>query len=964
MPVPFCCESVVIGVNCARFLIVADSDPIVYAWKRGLIVAPPFQPPTTQTDWHLLDTAQAAAQLGVTPAQGLTAVEADQRLATYGSNTLRERGGKPPWRILLDQFTGKLVLILIVAAVVSAAVGDFKDAVAILAIVVLNAVLGFVQEHRAEQAMAALKKLAVPNVRVRRDGQPQELSAQQLVPGDLVLLEAGNLVPADGRLLEAANLRIQEALLTGESEAVEKSIAALLPTANFIALGDRRNMAFMGSTVTYGRGLLAVTDTGMATQLGHVAEMLQEVNAGQTPLQRRLDQLGRALAFVAVGMVALVFGMGVLLGEDWRLMLMTAISMAVAVVPEGLAAVVTIALALGAQRMLHRQALIRRLPAVETLGSVTVICSDKTGTLTENRMTVTILDLAGHRLDLTEEIRHREPVVVTTDAQAAIVKEQPSLALLLMGGALCNDATLVPAGTQDGQFHAIGDPTEGALVVAAARFGLWQEQLHTAYPRVAEAPFDSERKRMSTVHRIDDCAAWIAECAELGRATSIVFAKGSVDGLLDIATDVWGEGKAQPLGAEWRRRILAANEELASKGMRVLGVAFRPGDDADMAANPRAERLERDLIFVGLVGMIDPPRPEVQAAVLTCKTAGIRPVMITGDHPLTARQIASELGIATNGKILTGQELARMSVPELEAVVEDVSVYARVSPEHKLNIVQALQNRGHVVAMTGDGVNDAPALKKADIGVAMGITGTDVTKEAAAMVLLNDNFTTIVAAVEEGRAIYDNIRKFIRFSLAGNLGKVLVVIAGPLLGMPLPFAPFQILWLNLVTDGVLGLGMSVEPAESGTMRRPPHKPSEGVFARGLGFQIGWMGLLIGLVALGVGYWAWLTGQAAWQTMLLTTVIFAQVFQAHVTRSSVDSVFRMSPLSNKPLLAASVVIIGLQMVVVYAAPLQGIFETVPLTAGQLAVTVMTGLIILVAGEIDKWLRRMRLARQAA
>ncbi len=910
------------------------------------------------TDWHFADSNKVTASLQVKPVEGLTSSEAAARLSKYGPNELIERGGKSPLQLLLAQFTSKLVIILIVAAVISAFVGDFKDAIAILAIVILNAILGFVQEYRAEQAMAALKKLATPNVRVRRDGQVRDIPARELVPGDIVLLEAGNVIPADGRLIEAANLRIQEAILTGESEPVEKQTAALAAGAASAALGDRRNMAFMGTTVTYGRGAMVVTASGMNTELGKVANMLQEVGGGQTPLQRRLDQLGNVLAVAAFAMVVIVFGLGVLIGEDWRLMFMTSISMAVAVVPEGLAAVVTIALALGAQRMLKRQALIRKLPAVETLGSVTVICSDKTGTLTENRMTVTILDLAGHRLDLTEEIRHREPVVVTADPSADITRKEPALALLLMAGALANDATLQPDAAHPGQFRAVGDPTEGALVVAAARFGLWKERLEAVYPRIGEVPFDSERKRMSTLHRITDCDAWVSDCANLGDAEHLVFSKGAVDGLLEVSTGVWDRGEVKPLDAEWRRRVLAANEELASKGMRVLGIAFRPGRPEDLARANASPDLERDLVLIGLTGMIDPPRPEVKQAVVTCKEAGIRPVMITGDHPLTARQIAYELGISSNGKILTGADLARMSQVDLEAVVEDVSVYARVSPEHKLNIVEALQKRGHVVAMTGDGVNDAPALKRADIGVAMGITGTDVSKEASEMVLLNDNFTTIVAAVEEGRAIYDNIRKFIRFSLAGNLGKVLVVLIGPLLGMPLPFAPFQILWMNLVTDGVLGLGMSVEPAESGAMKRPPHSPREGVFARGLGLQITWLGALIGLATLAIGYFTWRAGIEAWQTMILTAVIFGQVMQAHVWRSSRDSVFRMNPLSNKPLLIASLVIVALQLVVIYATPLRSIFETVPLTPQQLAITLIVPLVVLIAGEVEKAIRRSR------
>jgi Ca2+-transporting ATPase len=920
-----------------------------------------------ETPWYLLEPVQATARLEVAPDQGLSAAEAAARLGRYGPNELVERGGRAPWRIFLEQLTGTLVLILIVAAVVSALVGDIKDAVAILAIVVLNAILGFVQEYRAEQAMAALKKLAVPLVRVRRAGQVVEVPAHDLVLGDVVLLEAGNLIPADGRLLEAANLRIQEAILTGESEAVEKTAAALAATGGVMpALGDQINMAFMGTTVTYGRGQMAVVATGMGTQLGHVAELIQGVGTTQTPLQRRLNQLGRSLAIVAAALVVVIFVVGVALGEDWELMFMTAISMAVAVVPEGLPAVVTIALALGAQRMLKRQALIRKLPAVETLGSVTVICSDKTGTLTENRMTVTVLDLAGHRLDLTEEIRHREPVLVTADPASDIVKSQPSLALLLMGGALCNDAMLQAEGAHPGQYRAVGDPTEGALVVAAARFGLWKSTLEDAYPRTDEAPFDSERKRMTTVHRIADCSAWITDCATI-TSPYIAFTKGSVDGLMTIASAVWSDGRPVPLDSGWRQRISDANETLAGKGMRVLGVAFKPlavPDTATPAAAGSAlkpakpDDLERDLVFIGLVGMIDPPRPEVKDAVATCRAAGIRPVMITGDHPLTARQIAFDLGISGGGRVLTGQELAGMSMAELEGVVEDVSVYARVSPEHKLNIVEALQTRGHVVAMTGDGVNDAPALRRADIGVAMGITGTDVSKEAAAMVLLDDNFTTIVSAVEEGRAIYDNIRKFIKFSLAGNLGKVLAVFAAPLLGLPLLFSPFQLLWLNLITDGALGLGMSVEPAERGAMQRPPHKPSEGVFARGLGGQIVWLGILIGLLVLGVAVWGWRTGQEGWQTMAVTTVVFAQVFQALAIRSNTESLFRQGLLSNRALLLSAAAVVILQLVVIYTPILQNLFDTVSLSPLQLAVTALAGSVVLWVVEIEKAFRRRK------
>jgi Ca2+-transporting ATPase len=876
------------------------------------------------TDWYRKGATEILSLLEAHAEEGLTRAEAQRRLAQHGPNELIERGLKSPWRILWEQLTAVMVVILVVAAVVSGFLGDWKDAIAIMAIVVLNAVLGFTQEHRAEKAMAALKQLAVPTVKVRRDALVQEISARDLVPGDIVLLEAGSLVPADGRLLESVNLRIEEAALTGESEPVEKHSDAL--TKQDLPLGDRVNMAYMGTVVTYGRGAAVITETGMNTELGRIAEMIQTVEREPTPLQRRLEQLGRGLALAALALVAVVFALGMLRGEDARLMFLTAISMAVAAVPEGLPAVVTIALALGAQRMLKRRALIRKLPAVETLGSVTVICSDKTGTLTENRMTVTVLDVAGHTLNLTEMLHRGRPVwtppgapppAAEASVEAMTAPDTPpaqlnqSLRLLLAGSALCNDATLEPEDEESGRLRVVGDPTEGALVVAAAQSGLLKAELERALPRVAEAPFTSERKRMTTVHRItkphDQALAWLPAA---GHGSVLAFTKGAVDSLLEVSNQVRVDGQTKPLTDGWRERIQATNDRLAQDGMRVLGMAFRP-----LEAPPtdgREESLERDLIFVGLIGMIDPPRPEVKEAVQTCKTAGIRPVMITGDHPLTAQHIARELsitadasagpvlssaeGLSTGGRVLTGQDLTRMPVEALETVVEEVPVYARVSPEHKLKIVQALQDRGHIVAMTGDGVNDAPALKKADIGVAMGITGTDVSKEAADMVLLDDNFATIVAAVEEGRVIYDNIRKFIKYTLTSNAGEIWVMLLAPFLGMPLPLLPLQILWINLVTDGLPGLALTVEPAERGTMRRSPYHPQENIFRRGMGRDILWIGLLMGLVSLGMGYWAWTTGHSTWQTMVFTTLTLSQMGNAaeNVLRQVDRSVLTVKP----------------------------------------------------------------------
>ena len=939
------------------------------------------------TEWYRIGAAATLSLLEAHAEEGLTRAEAQRRLAQHGPNELIENDLKSPWRILWEQLTAVIVVILVIAAVVSGFLGDWKDAIAIMAIVVLNAVLGFTQEYRAEKAMAALKQLAVPTTKVRRDGLVQEISARDLVPGDIVLLEAGSLVPADGRVLESVNLRIGEAALTGESEPVEKHSAAL--TKRDLPLGDRVNMAYMGTVITYGRGVAVITESGMNTELGRIAGMIQTVEREPTPLQRRLEQLGRGLALAALAIVAVVFALGMLRGEDARLMFLTAISMAVAAVPEGLPAVVTIALALGAQRMLKRRALIRKLPAVETLGSVTVICSDKTGTLTENRITVTVLDAFGHTLNLTEMLHRGRPAWTPPGnphpaAEAPEVVTEPgtppaqlnlSLRLLLAGSALCNDAILESENDESGRLRALGDPTESALVVAAAQSGLLKADLERALPRVTEVPFTSERKRMTTVHRIanphDRPPDWLPVA---GHGSVLAFTKGAVDSLLEVSNQVWVDGQTKPLTDGCRERIQAANDRLAQDGMRVLGVTFRP-----LEAPPtdgREESLERDLIFVGIVGMIDPPRPEVKDAVQTCKTAGIRPVMITGDHPLTAQHIARELsiaadvpsgpvlgsaaGLSTGGRLLTGQDLTRMPVEALETVVEEVPVYARVSPEHKLKIVQALQDRGHIVAMTGDGVNDAPALKKADIGVAMGITGTDVSKEAADMVLLDDNFATIVAAVEEGRVIYDNIRKFIRYTLTSNAGEIWVMLLAPFLGMPLPLLPLQILWINLVTDGLPGLALTVEAAERGTMRRSPYHPQENIFRRGMGRDILWIGLLMGLVSLGMGYWAWTTGHSTWQTMVFTTLTLSQMGNALAVRSERDSLFCIGLFSNKPLLGAVLLTFILQLAVVYVPFLQGVFKTVALPPGDLAISLLLSTVVFWGVELKKWLPRRRAA----
>lgn len=899
-------------------------------------------PPTM--NWHQMDSAAVLEKLATDPVAGLSESEAGRRLSAHGRNELMGDGMKSPWRMLWEQLTALMVVILIIAAVVSALLADYRDAIAIGAIVVLNALLGFSQEYRAEKALAALKKLAVPFVRVRRDGRVRELPASELVPGDLVLLDAGNFVPADCRVLESADLQTQESALTGESEPIRKITEAISEAD--LPLGDRRNMTYMGTFIATGRGQGVVTQTGMRTELGRIASMIQTVKREPTPLQRRLAHLARRLAAIALFLVAVIFIVGVARGQDLKLMFLTAVSIAVAAVPEGLPAVVTIALTLGAQRMLRRNALIRKLPAVETLGSVTVICSDKTGTLTQNQMTAAVLRLPDHELDLLEGDR----------AAGSGAGWQFGFDLLLAGGALCNDSILQPAREDSGRAISLGDPTETALTVAAAQFGLVKPELERTLPRVHEIPFSSERKRMTTVHRIADLSAAPSGLKPVlagAHGSQIAFTKGAADSLLKISKHVWIEQKKENLTAEWRDHLLTENDRLSKKGMRVLGVAFRCLDPAAAASD---SGLEQNLTFVGMIALIDPPRPEAARAVARCKTAGIRPVMITGDHPMTAQFIASELGIGGDGRVLTGTDLDRLSVEELEQQAESTAVYARVSPEHKLKIVEALQRRNQIVAMTGDGVNDAPALKKADIGVAMGIAGTDVAKEAADMVLLDDNFATVVTAVEEGRVIYDNVRKFVKYILATNSGEIWVMLVGPLIGMPLPLLPLQILWMNLVTDGLPALALGVEPPERDTMYRPPHPPGESIFARGLGRNVIWAGLLMGLLSLGAGYWYWRAGDSNWQTVLFTTLTLSQMGNVMAVRSERYSLFRVGLLSNKPLLGAVSLTVVLQLALLYIPFLQALFKTNPLPLADLVLTFVLSSAAFVAVEFEKWILR--------
>jgi len=910
-------------------------------------------------DWYKLPATLVLQHLGTDPSHGLSSTEAQQRLARYGSNELVEKAGRSRAEIIREQLSGVLTILLFIAVLISAVLGDWLEALVILIIVVVNAILGYTQEYKAEQSMAALKRMSVPKVRVRRGGHVQEVSAVELVSGDLVILETGNIVPADGRVTQSVSLHVEEAALTGESEPVEKDPELIFETER--PIGDRRNMLYSGTIVSRGRGEFVVTETGMQTELGHIASMIQGVGQEQTPLQLRLDRLGRVLAHAALVLVAVIVVVGLVRGEALQELLLTAVSLAVAAVPEALTAVVTIALSLGAQRMLRRRALIRKLAAVETLGSVTVICSDKTGTLTLNRMTVTVLDIADHAFELAQapDGAGFELVPLTS---APTPGTQPTLDLLLVAGALCNDAVLSPDEGRPGRYHTVGDPTEGALVMAAAFAGLRKDDLDSAFPRVAEVPFDSVRKRMTTLNRMpqsrDSLPASLTPVWERRidpvAPPYMAFTKGALDGLLSIASEVWVEGRAEPLDGTWRARILAAHDRMASKGMRVLGMGLRTWNRPPDETTEKS--LERDLMVLGLFGMIDPPRPEVREAVLECRCAGIRPVMITGDHPLTARHIAQQVGISDNDRFLTGQELQRMSTEELAEAARDVSVFARVSPEHKLKLIDAYQKQQNVVSMTGDGVNDAPALKKADIGVAMGITGTDVAKGAADMVLLDDNFATIVAAVEEGRVIYDNIRRFIKYLLTCNSSEIAVMLLGPILGMPLPLLPLQILWMNLVTDGAPALALGVEPAEKNVMKRPPYSAAENIFGRGMVQFIIGIGAAMSIISIVSAWELWRLSDPAWQTVLFTTLVFCQLAVALEARSEKESLIGTGLFRNRSMLLALVLTVALQLIIIYVPAGQRIFDTVAMPLRDLAISVGMAVLVLVIIEVWKVIMR--------
>ncbi|MBN2715935.1 MAG: cation-translocating P-type ATPase [Deltaproteobacteria bacterium] len=877
--------------------------------------------------------------------KGLASDEAAARLNQHGPNELQEAGRRSVAAMLFEQFSATMVVILLIAAIVSLFIGKQLEAVSIFIIVIMFGLLGFFQDYRAEKAMAALKKMSKPKVRVRRGGEIKEIDATNLVPGDMVVIENGNIIPADGRLVECVSCQVQESILTGESESVEKHLTVIDDDA--AGPGDRKNMVFMGTTVSSGRGAFVVTGTGMNTELGKIAAMLTSVEQTKTPLQIRLDKAGKLLAAIGGVVAVIIAGAGLVRGESVSDMFLLAISVAVAVIPEGLPAVVTITLAIGARRMFRRNALIRRLPAVETLGSVTHICSDKTGTLTENRMTM----VASYVPMATDR-------VVDFDDAAKI---DP----LLICGALCNDARI--SKDEHGEYRMIGDATEGALVVAADKAGMAHGELLELFPRVGEFAFDSDRKRMTTVHSVTEAARqrFPGMAHYLEGADEVAFVKGSPDGILETASQILMPEGAVPIDEQTRTAVLNANDLLASQGKRVLAGAFRALPKNWRSEMAEVNQMEAQLSFIGLFALIDPPRTEVRDAIAVCKSAGINVFMITGDHPTTARAISRELALDAGEEAVTGRELGDFSDATLNERLKHVRVFARVSPEHKIRIVTALQSQGAVVSMTGDGVNDAPALKKADIGVAMGITGTDVSKEASDMVLQDDNFTTIVAAVEEGRVIYDNIRKFIKFSIAGNLGKIIAVSIAPFLSLffmafigsegaafSIAVTPLQLLWLNLLTDGLLGVGLGVEPGESGVMKRKPVNPSAGVFSGGVIGQILRMGTVIGVVSMATGLWFWHQGAAGWQTILFSTLAFAQIFQAIGTRSASESIVAVGLFSNPTMAGILALVTVLQLCGIYLPPMQKFLGTTAISAIELAISFGAASLVLLFAEIEK------------
>jgi len=957
----------------------------------------------SEQEWYALKAEDVLKHLEVKN-EGLSSAEVEKRLEIYGPNQLKEAPRPGFLALLWAQLNNFVVILLIVASVISALLGDYVEAAAIMAIVVLNSVLGIVQEQRAEQALAALKKLAAPDAQVLRDGARRSVPSYNLVPGDIVFLEAGNFIPADLRLLEAINLRVEEASLTGESLAVQKNAATVLEKN--VPLGDRKNTAFMGTVVNYGRGRGVVTSTGMHTQLGLIATMLQNVDTEETPLQRRLDQLGRSLSIGSLILVAVVFIVALInqtnigdlftsplgyfkeFAEQITEVFIIAISLAIAAVPEGLPAVVTISLALGMREMIQRHALIRKLSSVETLGSATVICSDKTGTLTQNEMTVTRVWADGQFVQVTGT--GYAPVgEFQVDGAKVDVTKYPAILSTLWLGVLNNDATIETTGENESSqtYRIVGDPTEGSLLVAAAKAGAIHVDVTEAYPRENEVPFDSERKRMITIHDVRDPKAEDLSPFhdEKHKNWDVIAVKGAPDIVLGLCTQYQGmDDKPQPMTQEAKERILAANDAMTKDALRVIGLAYRLEKDVpDDPEKIKANELEKNLVFVGLSGMIDPPRTEVRPALEHARHAGIRTVMITGDFPNTAKAIAEAIGLLRPGKkVMTGAQLDELDDVQLKSIIEDTDVFARVSPEHKMRIVDALQANDEIVAMTGDGVNDAPAIKRADIGVAMGITGTDVAKETADMVLTDDNYASIVAAVEQGRVIYSNIRKFVFFLLSSNVAEIMIIFLATLAGLPAPLTAIQLLWLNLITDGAPALALAMEKGDPDIMDQKPRAKSEPIVNRSMGVgifiqTIVQTGAVLGAFVMGLAWhleagstipsganmlsfvlahdWRGIDVQTA-ETMAFVTLSLAELFRAYTVRSERASLFSIGIFSNKYMQYAVGISITLLLLVCAVPFLQPIFNTHFLTGREWGVVLGLAIMPAVAEEITKFFLR--------
>lgn len=925
--------------------------------------------PKKNRPWHALPAEEVLSLLNTDRLRGLTKSEAEARLALIGPNALREQPRPTFWHRLLAQFRSFVIYILIFAALLSAALGDWVEAAAILAIVILNATLGVIQEGKAEEALAALRKLTSPDATVIRDGVQETIPASQIVPGDIVILEAGNYIPADVRLIEAINLKVDEASLTGESVPVDKR-ADLIVALDAIP-GDRRNMGYMGTTVTYGRGRAVVVSTGMATEIGKIADMIQATEEETTPLQRRLDQLGRTLSVAALAICVLV---GIVIfareisGGDASLVnaledsLLTAVALAIAAVPEGLPAIVTINLAIGMREMIRRNALIRRLPAVETLGSASAICSDKTGTLTQNQMTAVKLYVDGKTIEVSGS-GYAPQGSFMLNGSTVDIAEFPDAYQLLLGGLLASDARLEVlgqgyTGRNNGNhpdYRMVGDPTEGALVTLAAKAGLWHDEVEARYPRVNEIPFDSARKRMSTVHALPEGSGYLA------------ITKGAPEIVLERCTYILRDGSEHALDEATRTAILQQNTAFANQALRVLAVAQRRLESIPAPLTP--ETLETDLTFVGLVAMIDPARPEVATAIEKARHAGIRTVMVTGDYPDTARAIAQQIGLLRpEGHVLRGTDMEALSPEELAAIIDEIDVFARVSPEHKVRIVEAFRARQHVVAMTGDGINDAPALKRASIGVAMGITGTDVSKETADMVLTDDNYVSIVAAVEQGRIIYSNIRKFVYFLLSCNLAEIAVIFLATAAGTPSPLTPIQLLWLNLLTDGAPALALGVEKGDPDIMDNPPRPVHEPIINRDmrLGMVIQTMIITaVTLMAFAVG--RHLRPDDGWnlaRTMAFVTLSSSELLRAYTARSEVYALHRIGIFSNRFMQYAVLTSFALLLAVVYVPFLQHVFGTATLTGTHWAYLIPLIVLPSIFAELTKaYLRRVRRAGRA-